>query len=946
MSGNSSAGNGTSKPRPAVANPYLKKKAHIASTSAQKSHVDRNASASATKPHVRAVAGVEDKISAKSVPNNAVTPSKQLSNPSTKANAQHVSSAMKVKHNIANSKPYVTPTPKKLIHQQTATKPPVAAARHVPPAPTKPANHKPAGAMKPALLKPMMSKTGTLKSQLKSQIAALKNQKKQRLLQKEREKQAAIQEAERKKQQEELMRLEKIREAQKKAREEKRRQEEEVKKLNAVRREVRGCLSRIVKSVEVRVNWETRRGVPYEVGEAVQYLVTTVEKNNQSVTSGAYTRFVVPSVKSYHPMGKTGQIFNPMYAVLAKHLVPHPTIPASLPTPKPKTAPQSKPLILHANPLDKYSPFRDSYNLLEQTVCMTKKAGESFGVTLRFESRSVLVPREDDSVEIESANAALKSEVLTVEVAGSAPNLTVPAQLAASALKAEAEASVTLNSSLQSLITQKPRKKRRRRANYGVLTVLDASKATFVLASDQVNQTAASIPGLKSGDIVLGINGRNLGGLTFSEACKAISTTSVENKETGVISCLLRVARLQPPSINTQIKPATLQSGKAFTTFTLNGASLNGMIINATPQVPLIPFMILGDKVSGDFTVTEWHTLVRSLLTNRRKLSTGMALQPILLRDVLAACLREEWTRKILQQRNIESLVMKLAYEGNKIESEMKRLADEHWAAAWKSESDADPSNENNSLFEEPLTDAKRSILRSLARPLAGCRCGSMAHEFVNDPKCVLYRDVKAFVGAGEHENQNVVDSTRKSNTKSKARNAMEAAYVERFVKLRAETEAAKREAEFVLDMEMKQSSQIGKAVFAPRSLCTIVLSAIASMMDEVPGDDPAAMFDSTAIDEASHKKEVEAKPTSISADDDDSSDDEDLPLNALAAVGSKRPVIAAGSTPKRPKLNDNAEVKKNEMVPSPITLAKILKHISKTHGHLFQEPSHIEYAW
>ena len=235
------------------------------------------------------------------------------------------------------------------------------------------------------------------------------------------------------------------------------------------------------------------------------------------------------------------------------------------------------------------------------------------------------------------------------------------------------------------------------------------------------------------------------------------------------------------------------------------------------------------------------------------------------------------------------------------------------------------------------LTDAKRSALRSLSRPLSGCRCGSKSHDLINDSKCLLYRDVKLFASGTGSDYDVSPDSVKKSSINTKARNALEAAYIERFKTLRAESESAMKEAEFVLNMEIKQSAEMGKAVLSPPSLCTVVLSAIASVMGEV-ADDTNPSSDTTAS-----KVEV-----IDDANSDDDSDEEDLPLNALAKVGSKRDsaVPSNGSTPKRPKLNSNAATAKTKMAPNPHALAKILRHISKTHGHIFQEPSHVDYAW
>lgn len=938
------AGGSVSKHRPPVANPYLKKKVHSTSNSA--------APISAPKAPVNTTVGTKMAASSANatvnrVVKNAVTPSKQFANENQpKPSAQHVS-AVKVKHQV---KANVTPTPKKPINAvQTATKSAIPAAGHVPPAPAKSANHKPT-AIKSAIAKPKY-KPANLKSQLKSQIAALKNQKKQRLLQREHEKQLAIKEAERKRQQEELIKLAKIREAERKVKEEKRRQEEEVKRQNAIKKTVGGCLSQMVKRVEIRVHWEKRRGVPYQVGEALQYLVTEIERRNApKAVVGRYNGVVVPS----YP-----QVFNPVYLQMQpKPMLPYSSTTSAITKPKP----QPKPLILHTNPMDKYSPFRDSHKLLDKTVCMTKKTGQSFGVTLRFECRSVLVPREDDVEEdkfkgvvktetsaVGVANVAMKTETTAADVPKpTVPNTIISAVSVVDAPKAVTNTPTTLVTALATshspsvpVTNQKPRKKRRRRVNYGVLTVTDASKATFVRERNEVTQTEP-VAGLESGDIILAINGHNLGGMTFSDACKAIATTSIENAETGMIYCSLKIARaVQSKAAPT---PAVAYISHASFPIGTNPASMNlkGVVSTHTPAQmpnsavtiplpPLIPFIILGDKVSGDFTAAEWYTLVRSLSSVRRELSTGLALQPVSQRDVLAACLKKEEIRKFLLQRSMETLEMKLSHEGKKIEADMNRLATEHWSSMWKAEVESDAGNENNILFEGPLTDAKRSVLRSDARPSAGCRCGSMTHEFVNDPKCVLYRDVKAFVGSDEFDDQGTAEGSSKAVKKNKARNAMEAAYIERFVKLRAETEAAKREAEFILNMEVKQVSAMGKAVFAPRSLCTIVLSAIASF----------------AADDKEPQNEKAEDENTAAIDSEDDSDDEDVPLNALASAGSKRDSVnAAGSSTKRPKLNDKNELKKSKYVPQSLALAKILKHISKTHGHLFQEPSHIEYAW
>jgi hypothetical protein len=957
MTNNSVAGSGSSKYRQAVANPYLKKKVQITAPALSKLHANNAGQLNtAPKAPITSAAGNEKAVpnatGAKSkFANNAVTPNKmQTQRAHNNMKPHNDVSAVKAKPTSSHVKPNVTPTPKKLAKQvPPAPKLPNAllSIKQIPtakPAPTKPLHTSTKPTAKSALIK---SKPSTLKSQLKYQIASLKHAKKQRILQKEHERQLALKEAQQKQKQEEMMILLKQKEEERRSKEKERQLQEAARREKIIRKEVGSCVSQLVKRVEVRVGWEQSRGVPYQIGECLQFLVTEVEKRIKPQLIGGYSAGMMPF--SVYPVQMLHrQVITPMHPM---HMVPYQAASAPVSV-KPKVT-QPKPLILHPNPMEKYSPFGDSYKVLEDKICMVKKAGESFGVTLRFESRSVLVPRDDEvngsvvKSEVGGANLTVKAEsvqsttspasVPSVDVAGAASTSNP-----ASALNLLKNGATPLSTAANSVpntshaaSNQKPKKKRRRRVNYGVMVVTDAS-ANFIPAPGGKHSQ-----GLKYGDLILEINGRNVGGLTFTEACKAISTITVEDK-TGIISCSLKVARM------IQIK--AVATPQPISAIPLNSGSMNDSALvsrhvampstsaMSLPHTPPIPFIVIGDKVSGEFTASEWQTLVQSLTLIRRELSTGLALQPVSQKAVLVECLKRNEVRTILQQRSLETIEMKLSYEEKKINSEMKRLAENHWTLAWKSEVENDADNEHNALFQDPLTDAKRSLLRSLARPTTGCRCGSTTHEFVNDPKCVLYRDVNA----DDTTNHDTVDNIKEATKKSKARNAMEAAYIQRFVQLRAETEAAKLEAEFILNMEMKQSSEMGKAVFAPKLLCTMVLSAIASLTDEMPNDDHH-MIDSSAVDKNVGSGQVREE-VAVAESSDEDSDDEDVPQTALAQVGSKREQVnVASASPKRLKLNSETQTKNN---PSPYFLAKLLKYISKTYGHLYQEPTHLEYAW
>ncbi|KAL3778630.1 hypothetical protein HJC23_001579 [Cyclotella cryptica] len=1018
-----------------VINPYLKKKVQGTATAptSSTSHVrlsvpardrpksssPRNSNAGSNRVSIHAVTPLKTQPA----PSNKQAPTRPFCNDVAKASSKPTVVAISPK---INNPPNVTPTPKisrqpykrtdpahkmkSFTDKNSVTRDPSEKDGHSFKNPSSPNGSIVIQPMNPKTniqsktsnpnpaknLNPTKSKPTSLKSQLKSQIAALQRQKKQLLQQKERERQLAIKEQERKQKEAEMARLqllkEKEREEQKRLCEERRKEEERLKlekkmererakEEKIIRREVGVCLSQLTRRMEGRVHWEKRKGVNYEIGEVVEFLVREVEKRNRNPVVGGSGSAIVGKNSKFSPQMTFQSTWTPLYGhnffgpwsqygqsipFSTQSLMP-PSFPVIIPQQqRPK---QPKPLILHENPMDRYSPFIASHHVLEGTVCITKKSlNDSFGVTLRWECRSVLVPRENNEVDDTRGVGGDKmdkapGENLAIPIcqeANTLPPVGVIADGVSSADESNppVELAAASNKTIELSSNQKQRRKRRRRVSYGVLIVTDVSKAKCLPASEGPHP-----PALKASDIILAVNGRNVGGLSFSEACKAITTTSVEDKKSGFICCSLKVARMIQltqgnPSQNPLPDNSSLGNNNAATkantpptmstnTNVANPAPPAPMAMSAVapisniPSAPLIPFIVDGDKVSGEFSSREWQTLIRSLSYVHRELSTGMALQPVSISEILVACLKKEEWQKALHQRSIDTLGSKLSHEGKIIECEMKRLAEAHWASQWKLEVDQDANNENKLLFLEPLTDAKRSALRALARPLNGCRCGSMSHEFVNDPKCVLYREVKAFVGTDDTDNKEYLGAARSTFKRSKARNALEAAYIERFDKLRAETQSAKQEAEFVLNMEIKQSSEMKKAVLCPNSLCTIVLSAVASLTEDDADD--KEVFSSSAYGAT----EITNRNTDVDCEDD-SDEEEDIPLNLLIQRGSKRETDGTVATsPKRIKraVADVGTTTTKES-PSPYFLAKILRYISKTYGHLFHEPSHIEYAW
>ena len=1017
----------------------------------------------------------------------------------------------------------------------------------------------------------------SLKAQLKAQIQQLHRQKKQHLLLKEKQKLEAQRQQQKLEREEELKRLqlqkEKEREEKRKVKEEERlRKEEERRKREEERRikheevqtrmredQVRRVMMNMVSTVERRVWLEDRTGVEYGISEAMSFMVGEVEqrvgkemlenRNYMMSQWQQHQRLITPqavgsaylnapgwhtgqsayhpstypnptALQYHHPVGVLPySSMHPPHSSKPYYYVPPPQV--SLPTSKPNkptTAMASKPLILHNNPIaDPFSPFRHSHHIFEKKICVTKQSvKDSFGVVLRFESKSALVPRELDVIESKqtsivggnvSSNSGMKicsnvegnantplvgdavktpnqvgivsindlsgaqasgakdikDGVVKEEVSSSptesAPSLaTIPTakismgisnNTATSTPVALVQASEKPNESTAQLfgtaIVQKPKRKRRRRVNFGVLSVVDTKNARFgIISGESGNEVTmdqeAQVPTLQRGDIIISVNGKNVGGMTFAEACRVIATTSKqhgvvskharlnnlsedknydgessspqtiesrgENKsEDGVICCVLVVARQIHNYLGNKhlVMPSAVTSSNATTIapapgIVLSGASNGESIVPTksakvhqlsptitevktdsgtnflnvsvttppepscplstiipTPIVPLIPFISSGGKVSsGEFTSVEWQSLVYGLLNISRQLTSGMALLPVALKDILAALKTNDDYGKYLKQRGIDALVAKLSHEGRRIESEMKKRAVEYWTAKWKLEVEKDAQNKNNALFDKFLTDARRSILRSVARPFQGCKCGSSTHEFVNDPQCVLYRDVKMFLSIdratpGSRKSQGLLASSKNK----KARNSLEAAYIDRFVKLRAETEATKEEAGYVLQMEKKQASEMNMAVFAPSTLCVMVLSAVASLTENLGDtelDNQETMREELSDGTDCLKKDksnccgVNESQESSRIDDDD--DGDDIPLTSLiSSKGLKRTTTSSSgvSPSKRPKQSIASSIKE---VPGIYFLAEILQHISKTFGHLFVEPSHAEFAW
>jgi len=916
----------------------------------------------------------------------------------------------------------------------------------------------------------------TLKAQLKSQIQQLHRQKKQSLLLKEKQKLEAERARRKLEKEKELHRiredarkakeLERLRKEEERTKREKERKDKQEKCQMRIREEsCRKSIASMLTSVEKRLSLEAKTGISYGVSETVESLVKEVEKRvgrNYHFQQRLYQRqqfdFLRPWMPVWNPYGHGNNPFSAFYST------------------KPPASSTLKPLILHTNPIgDPYSPFHASHRIFEKKVIMVKcSMNDSFGVVLRLESKSALVPREEGVMnenvyaeysghtnvakenggknEVENfTDNTIASKSSMVEVIeescidkestsasdttalSSSPNVgcvnnacrnasstkqmtnntlqdlistsrsSTPGTNAASVSSSSAISSVPHTTNIASTsfvcnqksvayassLSNKPKRKRRRRVNFGVVTVVEVKNAKFAVKfitdDNQVIMTATTeMPTLQPGDIILSVNGRNLGGMTFTESCRMIGSSSksyVTENTASVFCCILEIARAiptEPLKMKSNVPPGSFKGDNVdhkqdvtkeqCATLSITRqypSSLQKQAANAIPignnsdvpataaphsvlnhtsgvpnigvaeEPPLVPFVVSGMKViSGEFSVNEWGALITGFIKTSRQLSTGMALMPVNIRDVLLTMKSSDSLGKKIRRRGIDALEAKLLYEGKAVEAEMSIRAEKYWESKWKMEVSEDDGNENNKIFEPFLTDAKRNILRSMARPSKGCKCGSISHDLVNNPQCVLFRDVKAFASpeistADERKRETFLLLSKKK----KPRTALEAAYIERFMKLRAENDAQEEEAKFVLEMEKKQAAEMKMAVFAPGTLCVMVLSAVAVINESLSGVEEAESMDEENEGETTANDEV------------DEDHDADIPLTAL--IGSKKLKRSHSTTDTFPsKRLKIGKISSKKELPSSYFLARILEYVSQTFGHLFHEPSHAEYSW
>lgn len=634
-----------------------------------------------------------------------------------------------------------------------------------------------------------------------------------------------------------------------------------------------------------------------------------------------------------------------------------PAAPRQRPTPKSAPAPSPpKTALLHHDPLHPVSPYSSSHTLLDGETCIFKKAGESFGVSFKYETQSVLVEPEV----VEALNGMLGSANTSTSPAGknmaavsvsngsgidakkNAPNTVATTSVSTnmpipSPVSTETDVSQPAEKSDQAV---KQRRPRRRRVFFGVLTVVTADKQNAQFKSDDPAKQ------LQPGDIILKINGHDLGGITFQQAicyftsCNTKTDANGSESQPSLIRCPLVVARRK--RMPTVPSYAGIPSSSTVDTSAPHSTNL------PTLKVPFVVSTITDQIHSGDFTSTEVVALAQGAM---RCLSTeSRALGYVAPFNVEMTCLQVLG----LSQREVSSIKAKQNHFIRSAEQSMKEAAAAHWSNQWKLEQEKSGGSDT-SVQHVNLSDAQRSALRELPRPLKGCRCGGTNHEYVNDSKCVLYRNLRALSETPVEPVEEAPKSSKKA--KSINLNALETACKDRLLKLKEVTGREENEARFVERMEELQVKKVKMAVFAP-SLTAMVLSSVAEVAKDLSKDDLAVEIDKTLTPvDKDIKPALPAKPSSMETSkidvadvDEDSDDDDDIPLMAL---GKRSDTLHAElPEPKRLKVDGAAEATNgtNEMKERPKLdlsfLAEVLRHISHTWGHLYTEPSDADYSW
>eukprot|EP00554_Chaetoceros_debilis_P001717 CAMPEP_0194085098 /NCGR_PEP_ID=MMETSP0149-20130528/16221_1 /TAXON_ID=122233 /ORGANISM="Chaetoceros debilis, Strain MM31A-1" /LENGTH=1447 /DNA_ID=CAMNT_0038767901 /DNA_START=51 /DNA_END=4394 /DNA_ORIENTATION=+ len=501
----------------------------------------------------------------------------------------------------------------------------------------------------------------------------------------------------------------------------------------------------------------------------------------------------------------------------------------------------------------------------------------------------------------------------------------------------------SLNSDQMSTLSKvaKPKKKR---VSYGALIVKTAAKQ-----NDRANAKTRQEEMLQSGDIILKINGQAVTGMNFLEATSLFGKSNVKGNQEKVpesdkiVECNLTVARerrvkkilnklavlADPP---TNIKQKNSKKPSASTNAQLESSGVFGTkLVDQSPAKSLSPFSttmpptvpaknpFVTDELTGvirfgEFSSSELNALVSGMIERRgENEDTAFA-------DILTNPKNPKYQKSLLQRTSID-LKRKWYHSCNMIDKQISKRALDSWKEEWEKETHSETVAANTSAVIIP---SQRSNMRSAPRPIKGCKCGQLDHSRVYHDNCFLYRNLKQLSDSestlADGTTGNKLSFSKLAKYEGKL-NSIGNAQMQRMKKYKEEQESDEKEAIFVNAMEILQISKLKVAVFAPRQLSVLVLSAVATFMEQ----------NRHLIDIRPHVDEGKSNDG-----DESESDDESIPLLAL-----KKEKRSLNGSP----FKSNKRQRRMDNIANSFCVAKVLQHISLTWGHLF-EFDQLESLW
>jgi len=613
------------------------------------------------------------------------------------------------------------------------------------------------------------------------------------------------------------------------------------------------------------------------------------------------------------------------------------------------SAPAKKKEIFLCSPMEPPSPFAQQNREL-LTIKLVRKVDTepSYGVSLNLYKMSALVDAKwvlDKEQERQERKRKQHEHLQQTSSSVVAPATTLPDSVAATSngiesgtaestkehgnnptviasIKTEGATDALSSPSAQSssiVQSQGPVKhQRRRRVDFPVIYVTDATRQN----SRKPKATQKDL--LETGDIVISIGGCNVADMAFEDACSLFAKKS--QKTHDIMQVEIVVGRKKV----VQIPPKTslsLSSVHSFPSERPENTSMSflsievAFLIDSLRQAMEDRSRVLGGPID--------HTILhrRTDIFRQRSLLPGKTLS--------------------IAHRGLSTLQTKWNQMSRLKDFALAQKGKEFWLKTFVAEYSED------AVQSLPFrTEAERVALRNLPRPAKGCRCGLQDHEYVFDPKCSLYTNVRNRLSSTELDTilsrPSIDKKTKNSSSAASNLGTVGSAYLNRIVKQKQESESEEAEARFVDSMEQMEAKELKKAVFAPSFLSSIILSTIFELQREFPisSISPADESDVGGLEKKQKQEETDESTNKDTGDnmeddddEDDDDDDDDVPLALLGKRGSRDNKKEEQN--KRPKMDIEWRPKFNLQY-----LVRMLEYISKTWGHCFRELSHRDYAW